>query len=111
MQTMAFFCHPQGNHAILQLSLDAPQHSLGGRVPHLIRLHQDLMEGGVVSQQSTDSWVGEVLSIPRHSVNPCNIIPLQPSCSIVFPLEHVVHPAVAAGEDGDGLLTAVCVAE
>jgi hypothetical protein len=32
-----------------------------------------------------------------------------PSSSIVFPLEHVIHPAAAAGEDSDGLSTTVGV--
>ncbi len=53
--------------------------------------------------------MGEELSIPRHSIDPCDSIILMPSSGIVFPLEHVIHPAAAAREDGDGPLTTVCV--
>jgi hypothetical protein len=53
--------------------------------------------------------VGEELSILQHSINPGDTIILMPSSGIIFPLEHVIHPAAAAGEDGDGLSTVVCV--
>jgi hypothetical protein len=51
--------------------------------------------------------VGEELSIPQHSIVPHNTIILTPFSSIAFPLEHVIHPAAAAGEDGDGPSTTV----
>ncbi len=46
--------------------------------------------------------MGEELSIPRHSIDPCDTIILTPFSGITFPLEHVIHPAAAAGEDVDG---------
>jgi hypothetical protein len=46
--------------------------------------------------------VGEELSIPRHSIDPRATIVLTLFSGIAFPLEHVIHPAEAAGEDGDG---------
>ncbi len=49
----------------------------------------------------------EELNIPRRSIDPRNTIILTPFSSIAFPLEHVIHPAAAAGEDGDRLLTMV----
>ncbi len=46
--------------------------------------------------------MGEELNIPQHSINPRDTIILKPFSSIAFPLEHLIHPAAAAGEDGDG---------
>ncbi len=51
--------------------------------------------------------MGEELNIPRRSIDPRDTIILMPFSSIAFPLEHVIHPAAAAGEDGDGPLTRV----
>ncbi len=51
----------------------------------------------------------EELSIPQHSIDPRDTIILMPSSGILFPLEHVIHPAAAAGEDGDGQSMTVCV--
>ncbi len=51
--------------------------------------------------------MGEELSIPRHSIDPRNTIILTPFSGIANPLEHVIHPAAAAGEDGDGPSTTV----
>jgi hypothetical protein len=51
--------------------------------------------------------VREELNIPRRSINPRDTIILTPFSSIAFPLEHVIHPAAAAGEDGDGPSTKV----
>ncbi len=51
--------------------------------------------------------MGEELSIPRHSIDPRDTIILTPFSGIAFPLEHLIHPAAVAGEDGDGLLTTV----
>jgi hypothetical protein len=45
--------------------------------------------------------VGEELNIPRRSIDPRDTIILTPFSSIAFPLEHVIHPAAAAGEDGE----------
>jgi hypothetical protein len=45
--------------------------------------------------------VGEELSIPRYSIDPRDTITLAPFSGIAFPLEHVIHPAAVAGEDGD----------
>jgi hypothetical protein len=46
--------------------------------------------------------VGEELNIPRRSIDPRATIILTPFSSIAFPLEHLIYPAAAAGEDGDG---------
>jgi hypothetical protein len=51
--------------------------------------------------------VGEELNIPQHSIDPRDTIILMPFSSIAFPLEHVIHPTAAAGEDGDGPLMMV----
>ncbi len=51
--------------------------------------------------------MGEERNIPQRSIDPRNTIILTPFSSIAFPLEHVIHPAAAAGEDGDGPSTTV----
>ncbi len=51
--------------------------------------------------------MGEELNIPRRSIDPHDTIILTPFSSIAFPLEHLIHPAAAAGEDGDGPSTTV----
>jgi hypothetical protein len=51
--------------------------------------------------------VGEELNIPQCSIDPRDTIILTPFSSIAFPLEHVIRPAGAAGEDGDGPSTTV----
>ncbi len=51
--------------------------------------------------------MGEELNILRHSIDPRDTIILTPFSSIAFLLEHVIHPAAAAGEDGDGPSTTV----
>ncbi len=53
--------------------------------------------------------MGEELSILQHSINPRDTIILTPSSGIIFPLERMIHPAAAVGEDGDGPLRTVCV--
>jgi hypothetical protein len=53
--------------------------------------------------------VGEELNIPRRSIDPRDTKILTTFSSIAFPLEHLIHPAAAAGEDGDGPLTTVSV--
>ncbi len=51
--------------------------------------------------------MGEELNIPRRSIDPRDTIILTSFSSIAFPLEHVIHPVAAAGEDGDGPSTTV----
>ncbi len=46
--------------------------------------------------------MGEELNILRRSIDPRDTIILMPFSSVAFPLEHVIHTAAAAGEDGDG---------
>jgi hypothetical protein len=53
--------------------------------------------------------VREELNIPRRSIDPRDNIILMLFSSIAFSLEHVIHPAAAAGEDGDGLSMTVGV--
>ena len=55
-----------------QPPLDAPYHTLGGRVPSSIRVDNHLTEGDVVSPRSTAAQMGEESIISQYSINPHN---------------------------------------
>jgi hypothetical protein len=69
-----------------QPPLDAPYHTLGGRVPSAIRLDNHLTEGDVVSPRSTATRMGEESIISQYSINPRNPIVPTPFGGIIFPL-------------------------
>jgi hypothetical protein len=72
-----------------QPPLDAPYHTLGGRVPSSIRVDNHLTEGDVVSPRSTATQMGEESIISQYSINSCNPIVAMPFGGIIFPLERV----------------------
>jgi hypothetical protein len=72
-----------------QPPLDAPYHTLGGRVPSAIRVDNHLTEGDVVSPRSTATRMGEESIISQYSINPRNPIVPTPFGGIMFPLERV----------------------
>ena len=72
-----------------QPPLDAPYHTLGGRVPSAIRVDNHLTEGDVVSPRSTATRMGEESIISQYSINPRNPIVATPFGGVIFPLERV----------------------
>ena len=72
-----------------QPPLDAPYHTLGGRVPSAIRVDNHLTEGDVVSLRSTATRMGEESIISQYSINPRNPIVATPFGGVIFPLECV----------------------